>query len=108
MATGKKAKDIFTRTTSSADIGLEVAPRIMGRPRTAEPYQKVTICLFDRQTLWLDKVALAIREKTGRSVRRAEMVRALVDHAAGMIDPTRKDFDKTVRDLLPSIEKDIT
>ena len=28
MATGKKAKDIFTKTTKKPDIGLEVAPHI--------------------------------------------------------------------------------
>ena len=83
MATGKKAKDIFTRTTKKPDIGLEVAPRIKGRPRTTEPYQKVTVCLFDRHVLALDKLALAIREKTGQRVCRAELVRALVDQATG-------------------------
>jgi hypothetical protein len=100
MATGKKAKDIFTRTAKTPDIGLEVAPRIMGRPKTAEPYQKVTVCLFDRHVLLLDKVALAIREKTGKSVRRAELVRALVEQAAGMLNPEAKDFDKTIQNLL--------
>lgn len=104
MATGKKAKDIFTRTTKSADIALEVTPRFKGRPRAAEPYQKVTVCLFDRQTIWLDKVALAIREKTGKHVRRAELVRAIVDHAAAGLDPKRPDFDKAVRSLLPNLE----
>ena len=75
MATGKTSKDIFKRT-SKPDIALEVAPRIMGRPKAAEAYQKVTVCLFNRQTIWLDKVRLAIREKTGQNVHRAELVRA--------------------------------
>jgi len=105
MATGKKAKDIFTRTRKP-DIGLEVAPRIKtGRPKV-EPYQKVTVCLFDRQTLWLDKLSLAIREKTGQHVARAELVRALVDRSADTIrlDKPDADFDKAVRSLLPSLE----
>jgi hypothetical protein len=103
MATGKKAKDIFTKTTGQKPkIGLDVAPRIKGRPKT-EPYQKVTVCLFDRQTLWLDKVALLIREKTGEYVARAELVRAIVDHAGTWIDPSKRDFDKAIRDLLPSL-----
>lgn len=102
MATGKKAKDIFTRTTRPADIGLEVAPRIKGRPRLAESYQKVTVCLFDRHVLFLDKVALAIREKTGKRVNRAELVRSIVDHAAAFLRPDKPDadFDKAVRSLL--------
>jgi len=104
MATGKKAKDIFTRTTKPADIGLEVAPRIKGRPRATEPYQKVTVCLFERHILFLDKVALAIREKTGRPVKRAELVRAIVDHASAWVRPDKPDFDKAVRSLLPGLE----
>ena len=106
MATGKKAKDIFTRTTKPADIGLEVAPRIKGRPKAPEAYQKVTVCLFDRHVLFLDKVALAIREKTGKHIKRAELVRAIVDHAAAWVRPDKPDadFDKAVRSLLPSLE----
>lgn len=101
MATGKKARDIFTKTTKPADIGPE--PGIEGRPRAAEPYQKVTVCLFDRHVLLLDKVALAIREKTGQSVRRAELIRAMVEQAAGTLRPDAKGFDKAVRSLLPGL-----
>ena len=76
MATGKKALDIFTPTTGKrADIGVEVPERIEGRPRAAEPYQKVTVTLFDRQILHLDKAALVIRERTGQAVSRAELIR---------------------------------
>ena len=105
MATGKKAKDIFTKTTKPADIGLEVAPRVKGRPKNGEAYSKVTVCLYDRQTLWLDKVALMIREKTGQHVARAELVRAIVDHAAAWIRPDGPavDFDKAVRSLLKGV-----
>ena len=103
MATGKTSKDIFKRT-SKPDIALEVAPRIMGRPKAAEAYQKVTVCLFNRQTIWLDKVRLAIREKTGQNVHRAELVRALVEHAAAWINLDKpEDFDKAVRSLLKGI-----
>lgn len=105
MATGKQAKDIFTRTTKPADFGLEVTPRFKGRPRATETYQKVTVCLFDRHVLSLDKIALAIREKTGKRVRRAELVRAILDRAATALDPKRSDFDKAVQDLLPSLGK---
>jgi len=105
MATGKRARDIFTRTTSPADISLDVTPRQIGRPRTAEPYQKVTVCLFDRHVLTLDKVALAIRERTGKPVRRAELVRAMVDHVAARLDPSRPDFDQAVRSLWPTPDR---
>lgn len=104
MATGKKATDIFQKTTRP-DIGLDVAPRVKGRPRTAEPYQKVTVCLYDRQVLHLDRVALAIRERTGQYIRRAELVRALVERAAGDLDPDKPGFDAAVRDLLPELKR---
>lgn len=105
MATGKKAKDIFTRTVRTPEIGLEAAPRIKGRPPASEPYDKVTIILFKRQVIQLDKVALAIREKTGQHVRRTELVRALVEQAAASLNPDAEDFDKTVRALLPNLEE---
>jgi len=102
MATGKTSKDIFTRT-KKANIALQVPPRILGRPKNAEPYDKVTVCLFKRQILWLDKVALAIREKTGQHVHRAELIRALVEQSKTTLNPEAKDFDKAVRDLLKGI-----
>lgn len=104
MATGKTSKDIFTQT-KKADIALEVTPRITGRPKAPETYQKVTVCLFNRQTIWLDKVCLAIREKTGQHVHRAELIRALVEHAAAWVNPSREDFDKSVRSLLSGLNK---
>lgn len=102
MATGKKALDIFTKTTGKRpDIGVEVPERIEGRPRAAEPYQKATVVLYERQILHLDKVALAIRERTGQSVSRAELIRAILDAAAGSLNPEGPDFDKNVRELFP-------
>ena len=54
MATGKKALDIFTPTTGKkAKLGVEVPERIEGRPRAAEPYQKVTVTLLtDKSFTW--------------------------------------------------------
>ena len=102
MATGKKALDIFTPTTGKRpDIGIEVPERIEGRPRAAEPYQKVTVTLYERQILHLDKVALTIRERTGKAVSRAELIRAILDAAAGSLNPEAPDFGKTIRDLFP-------
>lgn len=105
MATGKKALDIFTPTTGKRpDIGIEVPERITGRPRAAEPYQKVTVTLYERQILLLDKVALAIRERTGQAVSRAELIRAILDAGAGALNPEGKDFDKTIRGLFPVLQ----
>lgn len=105
MATGKKALDIFTPTTGKrADIGIEVPERIKGRPVAGEPYQKTTVVLYERQILFMDKVALTIRERTGQAVSRAELIRAILDAAAGSLNPEAKDFDKTVRDLFPILK----
>ena len=105
MATGKKATDIFSRTvTPRPDIGLEVPPRFRGRPKKAEePWTKATVILYDRQVLHLDKVALAIRERTGRRITRAELIRALVERAAADLDPAMPGFDDAVRALLPDL-----
>jgi hypothetical protein len=101
MATGKKAKDIFQGTVKRPALDLEPAPRVKGRPKVGEAYQKVTVCLFNRNVLYLDKVALAIREKTGKMVKRAELIRALVEQAAETIDPARPDFERTIIRLFP-------
>ena len=105
MATGKKVKDIFQSTATKSEAGLAVAPQFKGRPQAVEPYKKVTVCLFNKHTLYLDKIALVIQEKTGQHIPRAELIRAMVDHAAAWIDPKREDFDKTVRSLLPNLKK---
>ena len=106
MATGKKALDIFTPTRGKRpDIGIEVAERIEGRPRAAEPYQKVTVTLYERQILHLDEVALVIRKRTGQAVSRAELIRAILDKVAGSLNHEGPDFDKNVRDLFPILKK---
>ena len=105
MATGKKALDIFTKTTGKlADIGIEVPERIKGRPVAAERYQKATVVLYERQILSLDKVALVIRERTGQAVSRAELIRAILDKVAGSLNPEAPDFDKNVRELFPILQ----
>lgn len=93
MATGKKAKDIFTKTAGKK----KAAAPALDIPKK-ESYQKVTVCLFDRQTIWLDKTILELREKTGRHVSRAELIRRILDAAAGNPAPAapfdEKDFER--------------
>ena len=107
MAIGKKAKDIWQSTTKVPKVGLEVAPRERkGRPAGPD-YEKITVCLYPKHVIFLDKVALAVRERTGKPVKRAELIRALVDQASARLDPAGKDFDKAIRAVIPDILKGI-
>lgn len=66
-------------------------PRRPGRPPVHdEAWTKVTVVLFDRQIAYLDRLAVNIRAQSGASLSRAQLIRALVDAAAGAdIDLTR-------------------
>ena len=51
-----------------------------GRPRThREAWTKVSVVMFERQVLELDRLTTAIRGKTGATLTRAEVIRALLD-----------------------------
>jgi hypothetical protein len=55
-----------------------------GRPPVhSETWSKVSVVLFDRQILHLDRLATDIRGKSGKVLNRAEIIRALID---GLID----------------------
>jgi hypothetical protein len=55
-----------------------------GRPPVhQETWSKVSVVLFDRQIVHLDRLATDIRGKSGRAINRAEIIRALID---GLID----------------------
>src|SRR5215471_7118377 len=55
-----------------------------GRPPVhQETWSKVSVVLFDRQILHLDRLSTDIRGRSGRVLNRAEIIRALID---GLID----------------------
>jgi hypothetical protein len=55
-----------------------------GRPPVHnETWSKVSVVLFDRQILHLDRLANSVRIKGGKLLNRAEIIRALID---GLID----------------------
>lgn len=55
-----------------------------GRPPIhTETWSKVSVVLFDRQITQLDRLATNTRSKNGKSLNRAEIIRALID---GLID----------------------
>jgi hypothetical protein len=55
-----------------------------GRPPVhQETWSKVSVVLFDRQVLHLDRLAMDIRDRSGKMINRAEIIRSLID---GLID----------------------
>ena len=55
-----------------------------GRPPVHhETWSKVSVVLFDRQIVHLDRLATDIRGRSGKVLNRAEIIRALID---GLID----------------------
>jgi hypothetical protein len=51
-----------------------------GRPRThREAWTKVSVVMFERQVLELDRLTTTIRGKSGAHLTRAEVIRALLD-----------------------------
>ena len=78
--------DIFTPT------GRPDRPRRRpGRPPVHdEAWTKVTVVLFNRQIVFLDRLAANIRAQSGAAISRAQLIRALVDAV------TDADIDLTV------------
>jgi|SRR5688572_23034645 hypothetical protein len=55
-----------------------------GRPPVhQEAWSKVSVVLFDRQIVQLDRLSTDIRGRSGKVLNRAEIIRALID---GLID----------------------
>src|SRR5216110_1987252 len=81
--TGKTSPDIFTPTRAG---GRPQQGRRPGRPPVHdEAWTKVTVALFNRQIVFLDRLAADIRAQSGAAISRAQLVRALLD-AVGETD----------------------
>ena len=71
----KPPADIFAPTQE-----ISSARRGPGRPPVHdEAWTKVTVVLFDRQIVFLDRLAANIRAQSGAAISRAQLIRALVD-----------------------------
>jgi hypothetical protein len=70
-------------------MSTRTQPRLTTKPGPGRPpvhhetWSKVSVVLFDRQILQLDRLAGEIRGKSGKMLNRAEIIRALID---GLID----------------------
>ena len=74
---GKSGNDIFVPAVESSDAEQ---PRKRGRrPSHTEQWTKVTVVLFDRQIVFLDRLGADIRAASGAAISRAHVIRALVD-----------------------------
>lgn len=77
---GKNAPDIFAPTRPHARAGTGRRP---GRPPIHdEAWTKVTVVLFNRQIVFLDRMAANIRAQNGAAISRAQLIRALLDATA--------------------------
>ena len=51
-----------------------------GRPRLhSEAWSRVTVVLYDRQIVRLDRLAADIRRETGKVLKRAALIRSVID-----------------------------
>ena len=58
----------------------QVDRRRPGRPPIhAESWTKVTVVLFDRQIVFLDRIVENIRARNGADISRAQLLRSMVD-----------------------------
>ena len=98
-ATPVKSADIFART-KRAPTGA----RRPGRPPVhEEAWTKVTVVLFNRQIVFLDRLAANIRAQSGAAISRAQLIRALIDAMAeGDIDLTAARSEKDLKATLMS------
>jgi len=75
----KATQDIFTPTRPAT----RVQGRRPGRPPIhEEAWTKVTVVLFNRQIVFLDRLAANIRAQSGAAISRAQLIRALLDAVA--------------------------
>ncbi len=78
---GKSGGDIFVpRVESVESSDAEQRPKKRGRrPSHTEHWTKVTVVLFDRQIVFLDRLGADIRAASGVAISRAHVIRALID-----------------------------
>lgn len=96
--TPRPPADIFAATNPQTAAGK----RGPGRPPVHdEAWTKVTVVLFNRQIVFLDRLAASIRAHSGAAISRAQLIRALIDAAAEAdIDLTTARSEKDLKATL--------
>jgi hypothetical protein len=91
---GKNGQLIVLARANAGDL---TQPKKRGRrPSHTEQWTKVTVVLFDRQIVFLDRLCADIRATSGVAISRAHVIRALVDALAGSdldLTGTRSEAD---------------
>jgi hypothetical protein len=82
MPRGRKRKTV--RTSQDGFTPTRAGARPQGRrpgrpPIHDEAWTKVTVVLFNRQIVFLDRLAANIRAQNGAAISRAQLIRALLD-----------------------------
>ena len=66
-----------------------------------EAWTKVTVVLFNRQIVFLDRLASNIRAQSGAAISRAQLIRALIDAVSdGDIDLTAARSEQDLKATL--------
>jgi hypothetical protein len=74
---GKTGNEIFS---AAREAEIAPTPKKRGRrPAHTEHWTKVTVVLFDRQIVFLDRLGADIRATSGVAISRAHVIRALID-----------------------------
>jgi hypothetical protein len=80
MARRRKTKPSKPPADIAASTRRAAGKRRPGRPPVHdEAWTKVTVVLFDRQIVFLDRVATTIRARTSAAISRAQLIRAFLD-----------------------------
>jgi hypothetical protein len=83
MARRSKTKPAKTPADTASPRKPAPARRKPGRPPVhEEAWTKVTVVLFNRQIVFLDRLAANIRAQSGAAISRAQLIRALLDALA--------------------------
>jgi hypothetical protein len=95
--TPKAPADIFAPTRAARE-----GKRGPGRPPVHdEAWTKVTVVLFNRQIVFLDRLAANIRAQSGAAISRAQLIRSLVDTLSdGDIDLTTARSEQDLKATL--------
>ena len=76
---GTSGDQIFHPRIESSDTTGKQPKKRGRRPSHTEHWTKVTVVLFDRQIVFLDRLGADIRAASGVAISRAHVIRALID-----------------------------